>query len=327
MTTDSRNAKILSIVIPMFNEEGNVANILKEIHTATKQIPMALEIILVDDGSSDDTWKEIEKSINQYPYLKGLRLSRNFGHQHALLAGLNASSGDAVVTMDGDLQHPPELIPDLVKEWEKGTKIVNTKRLDKPVSSSFKRLTSKYFYLLFSSLSEVDVSEGSSDFRLIDRKPLDVLLSFQDSELFIRGAVQWIGFRSVTIPYNAAKRYSGETKYSLKKMINFASGAIISYSTKPLRMGIWLGFLGLGLAFIEFFYAIAQYMRGLTVPGWASMTGIMSFWFGTLFVLLGIMGAYMANIHSMLQRRPKFIIMERLGTHAHNSDHRIGYPI
>lgn len=318
MARESISTKKLSIVVPMYNEQDNISIVLKKIHDATRHLDMDVELILVDDGSKDNTWSEIEKSIEQYTYLRGLRLSRNFGHQRALLAGLNAASGDAVITMDGDLQHPPEFIPELVKEWKKGSKIVNTKRLDKPVSSAFKRLTSKYFYMVFSILSEVELSEGSSDFRLMDRKPLDALLSLQDSELFIRGAVEWIGFKSVTLPYTAAKRFSGQSKYSLRKMMGFASGAIISYSTKPLRMGIWVGFLGLGLAAIEFFYAIIQYIRGHTVPGWASITGIISFWFGVLFVLLGIMGAYLANIHSMLQSRPKFIVMEEANIDKNN---------
>jgi len=266
------------------------------------------EIILIDDGSQDATWKVIKTLSDSIPHLKALGLSRNFGHQHALLAGLNYARGQAVISMDGDLQHPPELIPELFDAWKKGYKVVVTNRKGQEVLSPFKRLTSNYFYKIFSFMSEVPLSEGSSDFRLIDRHALEALLPFRDASIFLRGAVQWIGFPSTTIGYNVAERLSGQTKFSLKKMLRFASGAVVSFSTKPLRIGIWIGLLTSGLAFLEILYVLIQYIRGVTVTGWASIVGIISLMFGFLFIILGVMGSYLGSIHRVIQNRPKFIV-------------------
>ena len=298
----------LSVVVPLFNEEDNVEPLVRRLTEVLECIREPYEIILIDDGSQDATWEVIKTLSISNSRLKALGLSRNFGHQHALLAGLSHAQGQAVISMDGDLQHPPEVIPELVGAWKKGFKVVVTDRRGQKALPPFKRLTSKYFYKIFSFMSEVSLSEGSSDFRMIDRSALKSLLSFRDANIFLRGAVQWLGFRSITVRYNVAERFSGQTKFSLKKMLRFASGAVLSFSNKPLRLGIWIGILTSALAFLEILYVLVQYLRGMTVTGWASIVGILSLMFGFLFILLGVIGSYLGSIHQALQNRPKFIV-------------------
>ena len=231
----------LSIVIPLYNEEGNIERLIIKLVPIVESINVTYEIILVDDGSKDNTWEKIQLASKKNKNIKGISLSRNFGHQHALLAGLQYSKGEAIISMDGDLQHPPDLVPAMFNEWEKGYEIVNTLREDEQVTSFYKRITSQYFYKFFSIMTGVLISEGSSDFRLLDRLVLENLLKFQDEDLFLRGAVNWMGFSQITIPFKVKKRFSGTSKYTLNKMIKFAKGAIISFSTKPLIIGVWIG--------------------------------------------------------------------------------------
>lgn len=213
--------------------------------------------------------------------------------------------------MDADLQHSPEAIPELIARWEAGYEIVNTRRVDNnKVANPFKRLTSRHFYCLFSAFAEVGVSERTSDFRLMDRRTLDALMRFTDSDLFLRGAVQWLGFRSTIVPFELVGRHAGASKYSLKRMLQFTMSAIISYSSKPLRLGIWLGLFTAFLAFCELAYILVQYAFGNTVPGWASILGVTSLLFGILFILLGIIGIYLADIHKAMRGRPQFLIAE-----------------
>ena len=310
----AEQAVTLSIVVPLYDEEGNVDLLMKRLTPVLQEIGVPYEVILVNDGSSDRTWHNIRKLAINHTALKGINLSRNFGHQHALLAGLTCAKGQAVVTMDGDLQHPPEVIPELFELWRKGYAIVNTRRRDKHTAGFFKKFTSRCFYRIFSSFAEVSLADGSSDFRLLDRCALEPLLSFRDADLFLRGAVQWLGFSEGIVSFESSDRYSGKTKFSAGRMIRFATGAVISFSTKPLRFGIWLGLITSMLAFIEIVYIFVTYLRGDTVPGWASTVGILSFLFGILFVVLGIMGTYVARIHRVLQNRPKFIICEAINT-------------
>ncbi|MBN2284948.1 MAG: glycosyltransferase family 2 protein [Tissierellales bacterium] len=302
--------KYLSVVIPLFNEEDNVDVLLKNLEDNLQPLGVSYEIILVDDGSDDETWIKIQQSSRVNSSVKGIRLARNFGHQHALLAGLSNATGQAIISMDGDLQHPPSLIPKMLKSYEEGSFVVNTVRNDKEVASFFKRKTSSVFYKLFSLLTDVPMVSGSSDFRLFDRSVLNQLLQLKDVDLFLRGAVEWLGFPSVTIPYTANERFAGVSKYTLSKMIKFAKGSIISFSTKPLVLGIWIGIFTSVLAFLEIIYILYRFVVGETVPGWASTVGIISFLFGVLFVVLGIIGTYLARIHTALQNRPRFIIRE-----------------
>ena len=303
-------APVVSIVVPLYNEEGNVCALIKNLTRVLSELNESFEILLIDDGSQDRTWALIEAESAKNHMVKGICLSRNFGHQHALLAGLSSAKGQAIISMDGDLQHQPEIILQMIKKWRDGYQIVNTCREDSQVSSLFKRISSKYFYKFFSMMTDVKISEGSSDFRLLDKSVLLNLLKFNDVDLFLRGTVQWLGFSQVTIPYKVQKRHSGKSKYNLLKMLNFSRGAIITFSTKPLILGVWLGFITSLLAFIEIIYIAVQYLLGKTVAGWASTLSVIAFLFGVLFIMLGIMGTYLSRIHISLQNRPRFVIQK-----------------
>jgi len=311
--SDGLQEKSLSIVIPVFDEADNIDPLVKRLVRVLADLDLPYEIILVDDGSRDGTWTRITALANDIDSVLGVKLARNFGHQYALWAGLKCAIGKAVITMDGDLQHPPEVIPELIDNWQKGFDIVSTKRIDENTTGFFKRQTSKQFYRVFSYLTGVNLGEGASDFRLLDRRPLNALLGFRDTELFLRGAVQWLGFRNAIVSYNVGRRLAGESKYDMNRMLRFAISAIVGFSTKPLRIGIWIGLATASLAFIELIYIVIQYSLGKTVPGWASAVGVTSLLFGILFVLLGIIGIYLAHIHRALQGRPHFIVAATVG--------------
>lgn len=298
----------LSIVIPLYNEERNVQPLLEQLVASVQPLDASYEIILVDDGSKDGTWSQIEAAHASGVKARGIRLARNFGHQNALLAGLSVAKGQAILSMDGDLQHPPSFIKEMLQKYREGYAVVNTYRDDVEVASFSKRMTSRLFYKLFSFLTNVPMAAGLSDFRLVDRRVLDELLRLQDVDLFLRGAVEWLGFPSITLPYTANKRFAGETKYTLWKMLSFAKGSIISFSTKPLKLGIWLGVVTAVCAFTEILYILYQALNGQTVAGWASTVGVISFLFGILFIILGILGMYLSRIHVALQKRPRYII-------------------
>jgi dolichol-phosphate mannosyltransferase len=245
---------------------------------------------------------------------KGLRLSRNFGHQYALMAGLANGKGDILITIDGDLQHPVKMIPELVNEWRKGYKVVNTARLDHPSTPLFKKISSRLFYKLFSFLSGVKIDYGMADFRLLDRQVVDDILQFREEGLFFRGIAQWVGYSSITLSYMSQERLHGTSNYSLKKMIKLAWNGITSFSTIPLRLGVFLGIVTSFIAFAEIIYAIGiKLFTDTAVPGWASAISVFSFLFGVLFILLGIVGEYIGRILIEVRQRPRYLVAEQVG--------------
>jgi glycosyltransferase involved in cell wall biosynthesis len=303
----------LSIVAPMFNEEANVSVFVRAVLDVLVPAGVRSEIVLVDDGSSDGTWEAIVAASKDHPNVRGVALSRNFGHQGALLAGLNLARGHAVVTMDGDLQHPPAMLLELLSAWKQGYQVVNTERKDSEDTSFFKRATSRWFYWIFSRFTGVPMNEGSSDFRLLDRRAVDALLRLGDADLFIRGLVSWLGYKSFVVPYRAERRHSGVSKFTLSRMLKLSGGAMMSFSAFPLRLGIFVGFLTSGLAFLELCYIFYTYAQGRVIPGWASVMTVMSLMFGVLFVLLGIIGTYIAKVYDVLKRRPRFVVGQLTG--------------
>lgn len=303
----------LSVVAPLYDERENVEPLVAALSASLGEAGIEYEIVLVDDGSKDGTWRTIAEIAARDPRVRGVALCRNFGHQGALLAGLNHARGRAVVTMDGDLQHPPDVVPELVRAWRQGYKVVNTRRTDSADTGAFKRLSSRAFYWLFSRLSGVEMEAGSSDFRLVDRAALGALLRMGDADLFIRGIVNWLGFESTTIPYRARSRHSGRPKYTLRRMFRLSAGAMLSFSALPLRLGIGVGFVTSFLAFLELCYILYAYSRGEVVPGWASVMTVMSFMFGILFVLLGVIGTYLGKIYEISKNRPRYVVGERVG--------------
>lgn len=302
------NNPVISVVVPVFNEQGNIPHLLERLNTVFEKLELTHEFILVDDGSSDGSWVEIVEQTNKYSSLVGMRLSRNFGHQHALLAGLRRAKGDAVISMDGDLQHPPELLPELVEAWQRGAQVVLTERTYPQKTSWWKKTTSRYFYSVYSFLAETPLSPGASDFRLLSKKALNALLQYRHAKLFLRGAIANIGFPAETVSFEADERFQGDSKYSLKKMVKFAASGLLSQSTFPLRLGIWIGMFTGVLGLVQLGYVLMQFWLGNTVPGWASTVALTSILFSVLFFILGLLGLYVEDIHKLLKNHPHFII-------------------
>jgi dolichol-phosphate mannosyltransferase len=304
----------VSIVVPAYNEEGNLSALHSELVKTLSVLNLSWELIICDDGSTDRTWDETVRLSERDKRVRGVRLSRNFGHQYALYAGLAGASGQAVISMDADLQHPPELIPTLVARWRQGHKVVFTVRLDSGDVPFLKRTTSRGFYRLFSYLSGVRLEEGMADFRLLDRQVVTTLLQFREGGLFLRGLLPWIGYPSCKVEYQAQKRFSGRTKYSLRRMLRLAWTGIVSFSIIPLRLGVGIGFVTSVIAFGGIVYAMySRLISGTAVPGWASAVSIISFLFGVLFVVLGLIGEYIGRIFIEVRRRPRFVVDEVVG--------------
>jgi dolichol-phosphate mannosyltransferase len=305
---------LLSVVIPAYYEEGNLHKLYEELFEALSSITDDWEILLVDDGSTDGTWTEIFSLHLKDARVRGARLSRNFGHQYALFAGLTRARGAAVVTMDADLQHPPAVIPQLVDEWRRGSKIVHTIRIDQESITWHKKFTSKIFYKIFSFLSGVEMSSGMADFRLLDRQVVDQLLQLKEGGLFLRGLVQWVGYQNTKVPFQCRDRFAGQSKYNFRKMLKFAWTGITSFSIIPLRLGIILGLFTSGFAFYQLLEALyTKFFTGKVVPGWTSLFGVMTLLFGVLFILIGVLGEYIGRILVEVRGRPKFIISEQVG--------------
>lgn len=310
MKTEKENF-FVSVVIPVMNEEGNIVKLTKKM-VAILQAYSRYEIIYVDDGSFDSTLDSIKKQHSENGKIKYISFSRNFGHQNALRAGLDFASGDCVISMDGDGQHPPELIPELVKKWEEGYDIVYTIRKDDPKNTYFKRKTSSFFYRIMNAFSDVKIQEGMADFRLMDRKVVEVVRTLREHDLFMRGMSAWLGFRQFGITYMPERRVWGKTKYTLRKMVKFAITGITSFSTKPLRISTLLGYV---MALLSFFYGV--YAIGIklftqeAVSGWTSVLVGIFFIGGIQMIMMGILGEYVGKLFIESKNRPNYIIREK----------------
>lgn len=300
--------KLISIVIPAFNETENIPRIVDAIDKLFRTIPHNYEIILVADGCTDNTMETIEKLTETNKQVYFIELSRNFGHQLALKAGLDHANGDCVISMDCDLQHPPEIIPELLAKWELGYEVVYTIRQEDKKLPLGKRITSNLFYKTINSLSDVEIETGSADFRLLDKNVVSVIKNFHENEPFLRGLVKWVGFRNTSIPYYPNERYSGKSKYSLKKMIRFALQGVTSFSVRPLYGAIYLGFIFSMLSVMYLPYVLYAFHSGKEVSGWASIIMTIVFFGGLKLIILGIIGIYVGKMFMQVKNRPNYII-------------------
>jgi dolichol-phosphate mannosyltransferase len=308
---------LLSVIVPCYNEQDVLRATHERLTSVLAGLSLDYELLFVNDGSRDDTHLLLTELQLVDPHVRVLLLSRNFGHQIAVTAGLEEASGDAVVIIDADLQDPPEVIPQMVQLWRDGNDVVYGLRTDRKGESTFKLWTAKIFYRLINRLSETKMPFDAGDFRLLDRRVVDVINSMPERARFLRGMVSWTGFKQVSLPYERAARHAGTSKYPLKKMIHFAMDGIISFSLVPLKLAIWTGFVAIWIAVAGIIVAVVDRMldKHLT-RGWASLFVAVLFMGGVQLVSLGIIGEYLGRIYTEVKRRPLYVVQERLGFSA-----------
>jgi dolichol-phosphate mannosyltransferase len=310
----STKDKLLSIIVPCFNEEEVINETHKRLMESLNTQPFALEIIYVNDGSLDNTTQLLNYIVSNHECAKAIHFSRNFGHQPAVSAGLQHCSGDIVVIIDADLQDPPEVILEMVVRWEEGYDVVYGQREERLGETAFKLLSARYFYKLLNHLSTTDIPPNTGDFRLIDRCVVDIVNSMPEQNRFLRGIITWVGFNQTPVFYQRQERFAGTTKYSLRKMFNFATDGIISFSNKPLRLAAWLGVAISSLSVLGISYALG--LRLLTnewVSGWTFLIVAVLFMGGVQLLFLGLIGEYIGRVYQEAKGRPLYLIQETNG--------------
>lgn len=308
----------LSVVVPCYNEELVIVETHRRLVAVLERLakPAQFEIIYVDDGSRDETAQQLQKLQSADERVRVIRLSRNFGHQIAVTAGLEYSTGAAVVVIDADLQDPPEVILEMVERWREGFHVAYGQRIERAGETRFKLWTAKLFYRLLNRLSGVEMPLDAGDFRLMDRRVVESLLAMQECDRFLRGMVSWVGFRQTPVPYTRAPRFAGTSKYPLWKMLRFATDGVLSFSFTPLRLATWTGFTALAFAFAGILYAVVLrffFDQSHWVRGWASLFVAVLFMGGVQLISLGIIGEYIGRIYGEVKQRPLYFVRERLG--------------
>jgi polyisoprenyl-phosphate glycosyltransferase len=309
------NHRQYSVVVPVFNEEAVIPLLLRRLDLLLDRFDAPAEVIFVDDGSSDCSGIVLRAKAKDDPRYRYIGLSRNFGHQIALTAGLDAAAGQAVIVMDADLQDPPEVVFDMIARWKEGYEIVYGRRLRREGETRFKRWTASLFYKLLERMSSVKIPRDVGDFRLIDRRVLDAFRDMPEQDRFVRGMFAWLGFRQTEVTFHRQPRLAGETKYPIWKMARLAVNGMIGFSDAPLRVAIWLGFVVSGCAGLYGLYVITRWWvhDESLVAGWSSTILILSFLIGVNMVLTGIIGLYIGRIHTEVKRRPLYVVRSRVG--------------
>jgi dolichol-phosphate mannosyltransferase len=305
-----RTLGLLSVVAPVYNEQELLNEFYARVCSALGDLDF--ELVLVDDGSTDTTPAILHQLASNDPRVHVVYLSRNFGHQTALTAGLDHATGDAVVMLDADLQDPPELIPRMLDHWRAGCDVVYAVREHREGESRFKLTTARWFYKLFDKLTQVELQHNSGDFRLLDRSALNALLSMRERSRFLRGMTVWVGYRQAAVPYHRDPRFAGETKYTLSKMLRFSLDAISSFSHRPLQLATLLGFLISTLAFIAIPVVVVLRVLGSYLPGFGSITIAILLLGGIQLICLGIIGEYVGRIYDEVKGRPLYLVRSRL---------------
>jgi polyisoprenyl-phosphate glycosyltransferase len=301
---------MLSIVLPSYYEEENIKFIYDQIVSVLPEKEDA-ELIFVDDGSKDSTFEKIAELSAKDKRVKGIQLSRNFGHQVALLAGMREAKGSIIICMDADGQHPAAVIPELLKKQKEGFDIVNTRRLENKNTGWFKRASSRWFYRMINMMSDVKIEPASADFRLMTRKALDAYLEIGEHDRFTRGLVGWIGFKQAIVEFMPDERNAGLTKYTFRRMRQFAFDGITSFSSKPLRISMYMGVIVFLLAILYVIYALVMHFTGHTNPGWTSLLITILLLGGIQLFSIGIIGEYIARIFNEAKGRPHYFISDR----------------
>ena len=304
--------RLISIVSPCYNEVAVIDLFYGELCRVIDGLPgYDFELILVDDGSADRTLEALNRIAGRDGRVRVASFSRNFGHQIALTAGLDFAAGDAVITMDSDLQHPPSLIPELIRRWREGHDIVAAVREDTEGVSIFKKVSSRAFYRLINALSAVHIPEGAADFCLVSRRVARTLYSMRERHRFLRGMIAWSGFSRALVPYRAAARAAGESKYTLFTMVGMALDAIVSFSTTPIRLATRVGFLITVLGFVYLAWNLLKaFVTGWRAPGWASLIAITMVMGGSQLIFIGLIGQYLARVFEELKGRPLYVLKQ-----------------
>jgi dolichol-phosphate mannosyltransferase len=311
-----RKSKLkIDLVIPVFNEAEVIEQTYADLRRVVDSLPHDFRFIYVDDGSDDGTADTLRGILSNDPRVTLLQLSRNFGHQAALTAGMDASQGDVMISLDGDGQHPPGMIPQMIALIEQGYDIVQAQRLEDERAVSFKKVTSNFFYWLINKISGTQVMQGAADFRALSRNALEGVRSMREYHRFLRGMISWMGYKSVILPYHEPERIAGRSKYSLGKMMRLASDAIFSFSLAPLYIGLSAGLIFFILAGAQLIYVLTLWLTGNTervVPGWSSLMGILLIASGIIMILLGFIGVYVGYIFQEVKRRPIYLLKGKL---------------
>jgi dolichol-phosphate mannosyltransferase len=314
MSSPSAQHPRYTIVIPIFNEEAVVPLLLARLDALLARLDAPGEVIFVDDGSSDTSSIVLRARAKDDPRYRYIRLSRNFGHQIAITAGIDASKGDAVIVMDADLQDPPEVVDEMIARWHDGYQIVYARRISREGDSGFKRATASLFHQVLGRLSSIRIPQDVGDFRLMDRLVVDAFRAMPERDRFVRGMVAWLGFTQTEVTFHRLPRAAGETKYPLSKMVRLALDGVVSFSDVPLRFAIWIGFAVSGLALVYGVYVIGMHLwRSDLVTGWSSTIVVISFLCGINMLLTGIIGLYIGRIHAEVKRRPLYVVSLREG--------------
>lgn len=305
------NSIAFSIIAPIYNEIGNLAELYRRVNETMKETGKNWELIIVDDGSTDGSTDEIRKLATLDSHIKPIIFVRNFGHQIAVTAGLDYAQGQAVVIIDADLQDPPEVIPDLIEKWKEGYEVVYAQRSEREGETWFKLFTASIFYRLIYRITDVNIPMDTGDFRLLDRKVVNVLVRMRERHRFLRGMSSWVGFKQTGVKYKRAARFSGETKYPFKKMLKFASDAITSFSYFPLQVATYMGFISAGISIIAIPVVIILRIIGLhAFIGQATTLIAVLFLGGVQLISLGILGEYIGRLYDEAKGRPLYIVRE-----------------
>jgi dolichol-phosphate mannosyltransferase len=309
------NSQLLSVVIPCFNEEDVIRETMKRLKAFASEVQnLEVELIFVDDGSRDQTREILKAFAADDPRIKIIGFARNFGHQIAVTAGLDAAHGDAVVLIDADLQDPPEVVHQMIAKWREGYDVVYGTRSDRPGESVFKLATARAFYRLLNKLSDVPIPLDTGDFRLMSRNVVKTLQAMPERDRFVRGMVSWVGFKQTALAYRREERFAGESKYPLRKMLRFAMDGILSFSSKPLQMSVAMGMISASIALAVILYSLfVRLFTNAWVEGWTAIMIAVLFIGGVQLISIGILGEYIGRIYNEIKHRPLYVVQEYLG--------------